>query len=234
MCTVTFIPTPGKIFLTSNRDESANRPLALPPAWQVRGGYRFISPCDGLAGGTWVALRDDGSALVLLNGAVEKHSRLPAYRRSRGQIFWDIFATDCTLTGFVSADLENIEPFTLVLWQKNKLHEMLWDGRKKTRAQKDAGIAHIWSSCTLYSDTDRICRENFFRQWLASRTKQSVAAIKSFHLYTDPAGKSEASIRINRNGEMLTVSVSCMEIGRQKSTFYYHDLQQGKNYLLLQ
>lgn len=234
MCTVTFIPTAGKIFLTSNRDESANRPLALPPTRQVRGGYRFISPSDGLAGGTWVALRDDGPALVLLNGAVEKHSRLSAYRRSRGQIFWDVFATICPLTGFISADLKNIEPFTLILWQKNQLHEMLWDGRKKTQAQKDAGTAHIWSSCTLYSDADRIYRETFFRQWLSSRTIHSIAAIKSFHLYTDPDGKDDANIRINRNGEMLTVSVSCMEIGQQKSAFYYHDLLQGKNYRLLQ
>ena len=234
MCTVTFIPMAGKIFLTSNRDESANRPLASPPARQVRGGYRFISPSDGLAGGTWVALRDDGSALVLLNGAVEKHTRLPAYRRSRGQIFWDVFATNCPLTAFIVSDLENIEPFTLVLWQKNELHEMLWDGRMKIQAQKDAAVAHIWSSCTIYSDTDRIYRKNFFHQWLASKTKRSIAEIKSFHLYTDPAGKDESNIRINRNGQMLTFSVSCMEIGQEKSTFYYHDLQKGKNYRLLQ
>jgi hypothetical protein len=232
MCTVSFIPVPGKVFITSNRDESAQRPLALAPLRQQFGSYCFLGPKDALAGGTWVALRNDGSALVLLNGAFEKHSSQATYRKSRGLIFWDVFATDCPRTAFGHIDLSGIEPFTLVLWQKGQLCEMRWDGKAKTQVQKDAGAAHIWSSCTLYPAGDRASRENLFRQWLAVQTSPTAATIERFHLYTDPAGEEEKNIRINRKGEMLTVSVSCMEISQKKSTFHYSDLVQVKNYSL--
>ncbi|HEV3327040.1 MAG TPA: NRDE family protein [Puia sp.] len=232
MCTVSFIPADGRVFITSNRDESAERPLALAPSLQKLGSHSFLGPKDALAGGTWIALRNDGSAQVLLNGAFEKHSQQPAYRKSRGQIFWDVFATDYPLTTFDRIPLWDIEPFMLVLWQKGELHEMRWDGKVKTQVKKDAGTAHIWSSCTLYTAGIRIYRENLFRQWLATQTKHSVETIHRFHLYTDPAGEAEKNIRINRKGEMLTVSVSCMEISQRKSTFHYSDLVRVKNYSL--
>jgi len=232
MCTVSFIPARGKVFITSNRDESAQRPPALAPLQENFGRYSFLAPKDALAGGTWSALRNDASALVLLNGAFEKHRPQPAYRKSRGQIFWDVFATDCPITAFGRIDLRDIEPFTLVFWQKGELYEMRWDGNRKTQMQKDAGMAHIWSSCTLYPTDSRKYRENFFQQWLASQIDYSVATIHRFHLYVDPAGDEGKNIRINRKGKMLTVSVSCMEISRKLSTFHYSDLVQVKNFRL--
>jgi uncharacterized protein with NRDE domain len=232
MCTVSFIPADGKVFITSNRDESAQRPLALAPFHEERGHYSFVGPRDTLAGGTWIALCNDGRALVLLNGAVEKHLPQPAYRKSRGQIFWDVFATDDPLTAFGQIDLQNIEPFTMVLWQKSELYELRWDGQMKTRTQKDTGTAHLWSSCTLYTSEIKRYRENLFQQWVASQRQYSVATIHTFHLHTDPGGQEARNIRINRMGKMLTVSVSCLEISRQKSIFHYSDLVQVQNYSL--
>lgn len=232
MCTVSFIPADGKVFITSNRDESAERPLALAPVREERDSYSFVGPKDALAGGTWIALRNDGRALVLLNGAIEKHRPHPPYRKSRGQIFWDVFATDDPLTTFGQIDLRDIEPFTLVLWQKDELHELRWDARMKTQTQKDAGTAHLWSSCTLYTSETRQYRETFFQRWLASQRQYSVAAIHAFHLYTDPDGNKDQDIRIDRMGKMLTVSVSCLEISRQRSTFHYSDLVQVQNHSL--
>ncbi len=232
MCTVSFIPADGKVFITSNRDENAERPPALAPFREERGHYSFVGPKDTKAGGTWIALRNDGRALVLLNGAVEKHRPEPAYRKSRGQIFWDVFTTDDPLTTFGQIGLQDIEPFTMVLWQKNKLHELRWDGQMKTRIQKDAKKAHLWSSCTLYAGEVRQYRENFFQQWLAAQRPYSVSAIYTFHLHTDPGGQEDHNIRINRIGKMLTVSISCLEITKEKSTFYYSDLIQVQNYSL--
>ena len=170
--------------------------------------------------------------LVLLNGAVEKHRPLPPYRKSRGQIFWDVFTTDDPLATFGQIDLQDIEPFTMVLWQKDELHELRWDAKAKTQTQKDARTAHLWSSSTLYTSENRRYRETFFQQWLAAQRQYSVAAIRSFHLHTDPGGNKDHDIRINRMGKMLTVSVSCLEISRQKSTFHYADLMQLQNYSL--
>ena len=228
MCTVSFIPTPGKVFITSNRDENALRPRALAPFRQKIGKYSFVAPTDALAGGTWIALRNDGSAMVLLNGAWEKHLPLPIYRKSRGQAFWDVFATDCPLATFAQIDLGGIEPFTLVLWQNKELHDLRWDGKGKSKVQKDPRTAHIWSSCTLYERDSRMCREIFFYQWLAAQREYSATAIHDFHLHQDPAGKEEKDIRIDRNGNMLTVSVSCIEMGPEGSTFHYYDLVHDK------
>ena len=232
MCTVSFIPADGKVFITSNRDENAQRPLAFAPLREQRGHYSFVGPKDTLAGGTWIALRNDGLALVLLNGANEKHRPQPPYRKSRGQIFWDVFATDDPLTTFGQIDLQDIEPFTMVLWQKDELHELRWDGRMKIKTKKNAGTAHLWSSCTLYTRENQRYREAFFQQWLYAQRQYSVAAIRSFHLYTDPGGNKDHDIRINRMGKMLTVSVSCLEISRQKSIFHYADLVQLQNHSL--
>jgi uncharacterized protein with NRDE domain len=232
MCTVSFIPVDGKVFITSNRDENAQRPLARAPLCEERGHYSFVGPKDTVAGGTWIALRNDGRALVLLNGAVEKHHPQPPYRKSRGQIFWDVFATGDPLATFWQIGLQGIEPFTMVLWQKDELHELRWDGRMKAQIQKDAGTAHLWSSCTLYTSENRRYRETFFQQWLTAERQNSVAAIRAFHLHTDPGGNEDHDIRINRMGKMLTVSVSCLEISRQKSTFHYADLVQVQQYSL--
>jgi uncharacterized protein with NRDE domain len=232
MCTVSFIPTVGKVFITSNRDEKALRLHALPPSREERGSHSFVGPKDALAGGTWIAIRDDRSAMVLLNGAAEKHHSQLSYRKSRGQIFWDVFATDNSLPAFDSIDLHDIEPFTLVLWQKAELHELRWDGKTKTSIQKDAGTAHLWSSSTLYTKDVCLYRENFFRSWMAEQQQYSVDAIHTFHLHTDPAGKEDYNIRIDRMGKILTVSVSCIEIGQATSLFHYCDLVQFKKHSL--
>jgi uncharacterized protein with NRDE domain len=232
MCTVSFIPTDGKVFITSNRDENAKRPLARAPLREQRGHNSFVGPKDTLAGGTWIALRNDGRALVLLNGAVEKHRPLPPYRKSRGQIFWDVFTTNDPLANFGQIGLQDIEPFTMVLWQKDELHELRWNGKMKTQTQKDVRTAHLWSSSTLYTSENQRYRETFFHQWLYEQRQYSVAAIHSFHLHTDPDGNEDHDIRINRMGKMLTVSVSCLEISQQKSIFHYADLVQLQNHSL--
>ncbi len=77
MCTVSFLPRPdGGYLLGTNRDESPRRAPALPPEVRVlsagagerRVEVTVLSPTDGEAGGTWVALDDHGRALCVLNG----------------------------------------------------------------------------------------------------------------------------------------------------------------------
>jgi hypothetical protein len=121
MCTVTFIPTAAGVHLTSNRDEQANRGRALDPAYFYGNGYKLIFPGDPDAGGSWIALKDNGDALVLLNGAFIKHLRKPPYRRSRGLVLLDVIKAEDPGQCFNEMDLEGIEPFTLVLFTKGAL-----------------------------------------------------------------------------------------------------------------
>ena len=232
MCTVTFLPIDGKLFITSNRDENAKRPLALPPSRHDSNRYSFVCPKDQLAGGTWIAYRNDGSVMVLLNGAFQKHIAQPPYRKSRGLIFWDIFVTKRPAGTFTRINLHDIAPFTMVLWQNDRLTEMRWDGVRKNLAQKDARTPHIWSSCTVYTQESILSREKHFQQWLAQPKQYSPAEVMQFHLCTRQNEEELESIRINRNNEMLTVSVSCVEMSHRHSHFYYSDLLTEKNYHL--
>jgi len=84
MCTVSFIPVGGKLFISSNRDEKRSRKIALPPAQYEYNELKFVFPKDADAGGTWIAVKENGDAAVLLNGAFINHIAEPPYRKSRG------------------------------------------------------------------------------------------------------------------------------------------------------
>jgi uncharacterized protein with NRDE domain len=53
-------------------------------------GKNVIYPKDPKAGGTWYVVDENGTVLVLLNGAEEKHTIKLSYRKSRGLIVLDI------------------------------------------------------------------------------------------------------------------------------------------------
>jgi len=230
MCTVSFIPANGKIFITSNRDESSMRPLAIAPTVQSKNGIVCLAPTDAKAGGTWIAARHDGAVLVLLNGATEKHLHTPPYRKSRGQVFRDVFHSNNMDEAFAGIDLQNIEPFTLIAWKAGTLQQLQWNGSEKNILIKNNAKAQIWSSCTLYTPAVVAYRQQFFQEWLSEQTNVSVDTISDFHMYTNKDGHADKNIRINRNGDMLTVSISCIEITGTDIHFYYNDLHQNKNY----
>src|SRR6476620_3920231 len=115
MCTVTYIPSGEKKFLTSNRDEKTFRKKALPPQIYLREEVRLIYPKDGDAGGSWIALNENGNTAVLLNGGFEKHVSKHPYRKSRGLVFIDIIKHISPSEYFLNDDLFGIEPFTIII-----------------------------------------------------------------------------------------------------------------------
>ena len=90
MCTVTYIPTNDKYFISANRDERNSRSNAIAPIVYLINQRKIIFPRDGDAGGSWIALHENRNAAVLLNGAFEKHIAMPPYRESRGKVFLKI------------------------------------------------------------------------------------------------------------------------------------------------
>lgn len=73
MCTVSYIYSNGTSIITSNRDEKVVRPSALPPQEYEWKDKKIVYPKDPQAGGTWYVVSKDGTLIVLLNGAEEKH-----------------------------------------------------------------------------------------------------------------------------------------------------------------
>jgi uncharacterized protein with NRDE domain len=137
MCTVTFIPSRGNIFLVSNRDEKHTRMDAHEPEAYSSSGGHVLYPKDAEAGGTWIAMHDKGNAVVLLNGGTEAHLTDPPYRKSRGLVLLDLIVEPSPSSAFLSMDLHNIEPFTVVCWDNGKLWEGIWDGENRHITRKD-------------------------------------------------------------------------------------------------
>ena len=90
----------------------------------------------------------------------------------------------------------------------------------------DARLPHTWSSATLYDAPVIAKRKNWFHNWLQSCPLPSAEDIIQFHLSAGD-GDTHNSLRMNRDGKMLTVSITGMEIQRNKSVITYIDLQNN-------
>lgn len=224
MCTVTFIPSKDKIFITSNRDEKAWRKQALSPQFYIQNGYQLLYPKDAEKGGTWIALNENGNAAVLLNGAFVKHTPDNRYTKSRGLIFIEIIKNENPLKSFNQLNLASTEPFTIIIYADEKLYECRWDGYKKYHTEKDKDNTHIWSSATLYSNEIIDKRRNWFNVWMQKNTTPSVDDILHFHLFGGE-GDIHNDLRMNRDGHVFTVSVTSMEIGKSFATMRYLDMK---------
>lgn len=227
MCTVTFIPTASGIHLTSNRDEQAKRGRAAAPAYFCGNGYKLIFPRDPDAGGSWIALKDNGDAVVLLNGAFIKHLRKPPYSRSRGQVLLDVIEAPDPKRQFNKIDIEGVEPFTLVLFTHGKLWECRWDGFRKHCLLLNAEKAYIWSSVTLYDEWETLERRQWFRDWLDQKHEQiNSEAILQFHQHAGN-GDVRNSLIMNRENKIHTVSITSILITEDQLRMRYRDLQSG-------
>ncbi|MFT3678888.1 MAG: NRDE family protein [Ferruginibacter sp.] len=228
MCTVTYIPSRHGCFLTSSRDENIKRPTAAAPAICRINDMDLIYPKDTKANGSWIACTQAGNAAVLLNGGFEKHIPSPPYRKSRGLVFLDIISSTQPLHYFASADLEKIEPFTLVLFIAGQLFETRWDGIQKHTIQLDENIPHIWSSVTLYTTEIIEKRRSWFREWIKNSAVASARSILNFHRFAGD-GDTTNSIRMNRDNEMLTVSITSIDIRPDAATMEHFDLKENKH-----
>jgi len=150
MCTVTFFPLKDRVVLTSNRDEKTNRPTHSPKIYQFD-GTKLLFPKDKQAGGTWFVAKEDGTVIILLNGAFENHRKKIGSAKSRGVVLLEVIKAKNPLKFYKKMNLEGVEPFTLIYYYENKLVEMKWDEAHKHIYNHAVTENHIWSSATLYS-----------------------------------------------------------------------------------
>lgn len=229
MCTVTYVPGKEGIFLTSNRDEKSWRKDALPPRkYEFDGGNMFF-PRDADAGGTWIALHENGNAIVFLNGAFVAHQPKPPYRKSRGLVLLDMLEATHPSQAFLSINLHNIEPFTAVIWDHQELFECRWDGSEKCQLHLDESKPHIWSSATLYDEQTILKRKGWFDAWMSKKQEPSQDDILHFHQFTGD-GDDHNDLRMNRNGVVYTVSVTSVSIRSSEARMQYLDLRNSQLY----
>jgi hypothetical protein len=223
MCTVSFVNSNGKIIITSNRDEKTLRPNAVEPKNYLINNKKVIFPKDRKAGGTWYAVNENSTVLVLLNGAEERHQLKESYRKSRGLIVLDLISSKSVLQTWKFIDLDNIEPFTLVLFENGRLYQMRWNEMEKGAVELDTAKSHIWSSSTLYPKEIREKRADWFYTFLDTKPEVTEEELFNFHRYTE-AENSEHGLVINRNDTLKTLSITQTIIEKNKVAIHYNDL----------
>jgi len=229
MCTVTFIPAQHKVYLTSNRDEKSWRSDALPPAVYDLSSGRMMFPKDAHAGGTWIAAHENGNAIVFLNGGWVCHTPAPPYRKSRGLVLLDLLDTADPFDAFCSTGLQQIEPFTAVIRSTGKLFECRWDGNQKHTKRLSALTPHIWSSATLYDEAVVAKRKSWFKEWLQKHPQPAPDDILYFHQFTGD-GDTHNDLRMNRNGQVFTVSVTLLTLTDEATHMQYLDLKNNNTF----
>lgn len=222
MCTVTYIPTKEGCIITSNRDEKITRERALPPTEYHIEGKKITFPKDPKAGGTWIA-HSETKIVVLLNGAQEKHLPKPNYRKSRGLVVLKLISVENSLQYWESVDLTDIEPFTIILFENNKLVQLQWNEVEKTEEVIDEKQFHIWSSSTLYFKEIREQRKTWFHNFMQNKSNPTGEEILHFHQFTESENK-DFGLQINRNNVLKTISITQCQVTQNNIEMRYLDL----------
>jgi len=226
MCTVTFVPLKSGFIFTSNRDEKINRPTISPKIYEDL-HYKLMYPKDKKAGGTWIVAKNDGTCIVLLNGAFEKHQLKANYTRSRGKVLMEMIASKNPLKHFSSILLEGVEPFTLIVFQNNKLMELKWDEIEKYAIPHTTTEAHIWSSSTLYNLEQRNLRKLWFENYKQKNAPISPENTLYFHKNTHPENENYGLV-INRDNSIKTVSITQLFLQKNKVEMTYVDMNNNE------
>lgn len=233
MCTVTYIPTSTGFYFTSSRDERASRDTLIPAVYE-RERIKLVYPRDLKAGGTWVASSLEGRTACLLNGAFVNHEKKESYSRSRGLILLESFSYKNVDQFSNEVDLENVEPFTLLLLDSNSgelesFKEFRWDGEKKYLKEIEMSTSQIWSSATLYNSNVQQKRKVLFNQWLHKHSDFEDAMILDFHNRKHGLANSE-DLLMKGEGDLMTLSISQIHYNQGESVFNYHDIINSKSY----
>lgn len=221
MCTVSFVPLQNGFLLTSNRDEKSYRPTISPQVY-AENEMKLLYPKDEKVGGTWIVARNDGTSIVLLNGAFINHIKLPNYSKSRGVILMEIIQAKFPLLYFQELNLENVEPFTLIIFQLNTLTEVKWDGNDKHTFEKSIKKPHIWSSATLYNRKQKNYRKQWFDEFCRYNAPLSIEKTLLFHSTTQ-SDNTEYGLVINREDKTKTVSITQLLLRNNKVEMTYID-----------
>ena len=213
MCTVTYLPLGKNHFiLTSNRDESPERRALSWQTEKTEKGDRIHFPRDPLKGGTWFAVSDEGRAACLLNGAFEPFKPDPGYTISRGTVIPGFLHANNPDQWVRTATFTSVAPFTLILFNRNALTEVIWDGSEKHIRKLGQDEPRIWSSVTLYPPDVRQWRQRLFQEWIADNPEFTQENIMQFHR-TAGNGNAKNGLVINRNEKVKTLSITSLESG---------------------
>jgi hypothetical protein len=162
MCTLSYLPRNNGYYLVNNRDESPSRAITLQPQTLDINGKTVLCPIDTEGKGTWIGVNDSGRMVCLMNGAFELHVKKTYYRMSRGRVTLELLGADDAVAYFQGMDLNDIEPFTVIIIDEVNVVVLRWDEVRKHEEILSKDVPHIWSSATLYEPKVARARMEYF------------------------------------------------------------------------
>jgi hypothetical protein len=220
MCTLSFVAKPRGYYLAMNRDERFDRGRATPPQVVDLGVLRAIFPRD-VAGGTWIAVTDQGTSWALQNWHVPY-----AYDKtvSRGLVIPRVAA--CSSREEVErklspSELRGMLPLRLFgfLPHAREIYEWRWDG-SGVHTLKFEWRPHQWFSSGLSDEKAEAARMPVFRAAERSTSAESLEWLRRLHRSHTPEGPFSICV----HGEVAgTVSYTEIEVGAKKVTMRYTD-----------
>jgi len=209
------------------RDEQRSRRDGLAPAWRtLDSGRRAIWPTDADAGGTWVAARDDGVVLALLNRNIPPNGRPPG-TRSRGAVIPDLIDLDspgAMLGELARTDLVGVSPFRLLAIDAGGSGAVVtWDGLELSAATPSHAPLCLASS-GLGDGLVQVRLPLFDEVVGADPTPERQDAFHR-HRWDD---RPEVSVLMSRR-DARTVSITTIEVARGAApTFEVESLPEGE------
>ena len=215
MCSVSWVRRRDSLLVVMNRDERRDRAPARPPR-RWRGGIEaFTAPVDGDAGGTWIAARDSGVVVALLNHQLGSTGRpiAPSRRVSRGLLVTTLAAEHGVPDSrrLRAAGLTAYAPFRLfVIGPALPPRVFTWDGARLSARRLDARLGFLTSSSWNAGAVvpARHARFRAFRQAHPAPTRDDLVA---FHARRDDPRGTPWAVCMSR-ADACTVSRTVVEV----------------------
>lgn len=227
MCTVTVVPAKGGYIFTFSRDEA---PARYTPHLLVRQHLphkEIYFAKDSKAGGSWFAADNCGNIAMLFNGAFVKHEKKAQYAKSRGMVLLELFAATGMKKYFEAAELDDVEPFSVVLFEEGILYRLTWDGLKKHVTVLLQESSYIFSSATLYNENIQAARRGWLADFLKAQPSVDAGAMLAFHSDCKTED-TENGLVIKRAGSCSTLSISQAVVKPGLTELKHSDLVTGQ------
>lgn len=227
MCTVSWLHQDDGYQLLCNRDEKRERKEAAPPRVEKFGHITVVTPRDGDAGGSWIAVNEFGVSVCLLNGAnLSGHpaARTPgAWRTSRGTLLMSL--TDASSSREVcervwQSDLTPVAPFTLVALEPGQPAAVVeWDGEERAVLLNGEPYMPLTSS-SFDAPGAQVRRQTEFHRLTGSGRGLSAETLVAFH-ESHGEGHADAYTPCMHRADAATVSFSRITVQREAIDFFY-------------
>jgi len=215
--------------VTMNRDEARDREAEMQPHFHW--GGNIYGPQDKTAGGTWIAMNENGYYAALLNayGEVSYH---PKNSKTRGEIIPLILAHEKPIKFFKQMDLSPYSGFKIIVGQQTSQPQLFeWNGKNLNQGDFHStvdGQLFFHTSSSVNQDKIIDIRAARFNHWANCGQTMNGNGIPEFHMDTQP---DSSSATLMSRVQSVTKSITSIHMNRESSAMNYFPIKSNKAHL---